>query len=218
MLTDEKRARLERLHTAIVNDVTDEMGIRDNVIPCTDIAPVWGRETVAGTAHTIQVVDIAYEKPMESNTTWLEALDAAGAGDVVVKAAPETDAGLWGELLSTAMQASDAVGAVIDGPTRDTRLIEEHGFPVWATGHTAIEGYGRVDDREFGVPVEIEGVTIEPGDVLLADYESIAVVPPDVLDEVLERAEADYETEDDVRAALRDGTPITEAWDEFETL
>jgi regulator of RNase E activity RraA len=222
-LTEDQRQRLEQLHTAIIGDVTDEMGIEDNMIPCMGIESLWGRPTVVGTAKTIQVVEIGYERDKTAvsgaDRVGLQALESIENGDMVVRAAPEgVTSGQWGELLSTAAMGQGAVGAVIDGPTRDSRMIEDHGFPVWCRGHSNIESWGRTDIREFDVPVEIEGVTINPGDVVMADYESVAVLPPEIVDDVLEEAEADYSVEEDVRADLREGRSVIEVWDDYETL
>jgi regulator of RNase E activity RraA len=221
-ITDEQRSRLENLHSAMVNDITDEMGIDDNVIPCTDIRSLWSREPTVGVAYTSQMVEIGYEEEREPDprdSPDLQYLDGIDEGDFVVRAAPDgTRAGMWGELLSTIAQVKGGVGALIEGPTRDSRMIEEHGFPVWCTGHSSLESFGRVSYREADVPVEIEGVRIEPGDVVFADYESIAIIPPDLVDEVIERGEAEMETEDEVREEIRAGRDIFEIWEEYETL
>lgn len=222
-LTDDQRERLSTLHSALVNDITDEMGIDNDVIPGTRIRPIWSREPVVGTAHPSQRVEIGYEEegsgddPEDSD--FFQYLDATEPGDFVVMAAPkDTEVGLWGELLSTIVAEQGAVGALIDGPTRDSRLIEEHGFPVWSDGHSAIESFGRVSFREWDVPVEVHGVTIAPGDVVFADYESIVVIDPDDVEEVIERGEEELETEDDVRADIRSGDSVFEVWDRYGTL
>lgn len=221
-LTSEQRERLRNLHSAIVNDVTDEMGVTDNVIPCKRLRSLWSREPVIGTAHPSQRVEIGYaeegdDDPRDSD--FFQYLEAVEDGDFVVMAAPDgTKAGLWGELLSTIAQENGAVGALIDGPTRDSRMIEEHGFPAWTDGHSAIESFGRVSFREWDVPVNVEGVTIRPGDVVFADYESIAVIDPDDVDEVIERGEEDLETENAVRSDIRDGDSVFDVWDRYGTL
>ncbi|QLC34793.1 RraA family protein (plasmid) [Halarchaeum sp. CBA1220] len=217
----EQRERLSNLHSAIVNDVTDEMGITNNVIPCTRLEALWSREPVIGTAHPAQRVEVGYEEagaddPRDSE--FFQYLEAAEEGDFVVMASPDTQVGLWGELLSTIVQENGAVGALIDGPTRDSRMIEEHEFPVWAGGHSAIESFGRVSFREWDVPVQVEGVTIDPGDVVFADYESIAVIDPDDVAEVIERGEEALETENDVRRDVRDGDSVYEVWERYGTL
>ncbi|MFC4990293.1 RraA family protein [Saliphagus infecundisoli] len=222
-LTDDQRERLSNLHSALINDITDEMGIGDNVIPGTRIRPVWSREPVVGTAHPSQRVEIGYEEEGSGDdpedSEFFQYLDSTQEGDFVVMAAPkDTEVGLWGELLSTIVAQQGAVGALIDGPTRDSRLIEEHGFPVWSDGHSAIESFGRVSFREWDVPVEVHGVTIAPGDVLFADYESIVVIDPDDVEEIVERGEEELETEDAVRADIRSGDSVFEVWDRYGTL
>ncbi|WP_435102931.1 RraA family protein [Halarchaeum sp. P4] len=225
-LSTEQRERLSNLHSAIINDVTDEMGIDDNVIPCTNIESLWRRDPIIGTAHTAQRVEIGYEEGGDeeeetdaTDSEFFQYLDAAGPGDFVVMAAPkDTEVGLWGELLSTIVQENGAVGALIDGPTRDSRMIEEHEFPVWAEGHSAIESFGRVSFREWDVPVNVHGVNISPGDVIFADYESIAVIDPDDVEEVIERGEEDLENENNVRRDIRDGDSVFEVWERYGTL
>jgi len=231
-ITPETHDRLENLHSALINDITDEMGIDDNVIPGTRIRPVWSKEPTVGVAHTSQRVEIGYEEgewedeeddkeeeddPHDSD--FFQYLEATEEGDFVVMAAPkDTEVGLWGELLSTIVQENGATGALIDGPTRDSTMIEDHEFPVWSDGHSAIESFGRVSFREWDVPVEVHDVTIEPGDVIFADYQSISVIDPDIVDEVLERGEEELEQENSVRSDIRDGDSVYEVWDRYGTL
>jgi len=222
-LTAEQRDTLENFHSALINDITDEMGIDDNVIPGTRIRPVWSKEPTVGTAHTAQRVDIGYEPDGDSSDAaendFFQYLEATEDGDFVVVAAPkDTEVGLWGEILSTVVQENGATGALIDGPTRDSTMIEDHGFPVWSDGHSAIESFGRVGFREWDVPVEVHDVTISPGDVIFADYQSIAVIDPDIVEEVIERGEEELETENKVRRDLRNGDSVTEVWERYETL
>jgi regulator of RNase E activity RraA len=222
-LSAEKRDRLENFHSALINDITDEMGIDDNVIPGTRIRPVWSKEPTVGTAHTAQRVDIGYEPESDSGdageSDFFQYLEATEDGDFVVVAAPkDTEVGLWGEILSTVVQENGATGALIDGPTRDSTMIEDHEFPVWSDGHSAIESFGRVGFREWDVPVEVHDVTISPGDVVFADYQSVAIIDPDIVDEVIERGEEELETENKVRRDLRNGDSVTEVWERYETL
>jgi len=222
-LTADQRDELENFHSALINDITDEMGIDDNVIPGTRIRPVWSQEPTVGTAHTAQRVDIGYEPEGDSSDAaendFFQYLEATEDGDFVVVAAPkDTEVGLWGEILSTVVQENGATGALIDGPTRDSTMIEEHEFPVWSDGHSAIESFGRVGFREWDVPVEVHDVTISPGDVVFADYQSVAIIDPDIVAEVIERGKEELETENKVRRDLRSGDSVTEVWERYETL
>lgn len=221
-LTEEQQDRLTNLHSAMVNDITDEMGIKNNVIPCKRLRSLWSREPAVGTAHTSQYVEIGYTEEREDdprNSLGLQYLNEISEGDFVIRAAPDdTSSGMWGELLSTIAQENGATGALIDGATRDSRMIEDHGFPVWSEGHSQIESFGRVSLREYGTPVNIEGVTINPGDVVFADYESIAIIDPEIVAEVIERGEEELEIENQVRRDIRNGDSVFEVWDRYETL
>lgn len=222
-LTNDQYERLTQLHSALINDITDEMGVSNNVIPCKNIRPVWGRDPAIGTAHPSQRVEIGYEESSDSDdprdSDFFQYLEATEEGDFIVMAAPDdTDAGLWGELLSTIVQENGATGALIDGPTRDARLIEKHAFPVWSEGFSSIESFGRVSFREWNVPVNVRGVTINPGDIVFADYESIVIIEPEDVDEVIKRGEEELEIEDNVRADIRKGDSVFEVWDRYETL
>lgn len=221
-LTEAQKTRLQGLHSALINDITDEMGIRNNLIPCVRLESLWSREPAVGTAYTAQLVDIGYQEEYADDPRDeldLQYLENIEPDDFVVRAAPTTTrSGIWGELLSVIAQERGASGALLDGPTRDSRMIEEHGFPVWSEGHSNIESFGRVSLREYDVPVEIEGVTITPGDIVFADYESIAIIGPEIVDEVIERGEEELEMEDQVRADIRDGDSVYEVWDRYESL
>lgn len=203
---------LGEMHTALVSDVTDEMGLTENVFD-PRIRPIWGEETVVGTAHTIQHVPIGYEMDdwEDHASEHLDAIEAISPGDVVVHTAPDdVTAGLWGELLSTAALARGSVGAIVDGFVRDARLIEERQYPVWARGPTPEDAYGRCCVKEYDVPVQVGGVAVAPGDIVVADYEGVVSIPSDVLDEVVDRASELEESEGNIRHKLEDDHSI---WD-----
>lgn len=212
MTNDEPIDQLKQMHTALISDVTDEMGITENVLD-PGIRPIWGKETIVGTAHTIQNVPIAYEMDEweEHAAEHLDAIEAISPGDVVVHTAPEcVTAGLWGELLSAAASVRDSVGTVIDGYVRDARLIEDQQYPVWAKGSTPADAYGRCLVKEYDVSVEAGGVTIDPDDIIVADYEGVVNIPSDALDEVVDRATELQESEGNIRRKLRNHESI---WD-----
>ncbi|MFB6219579.1 MAG: RraA family protein [Halobacteriaceae archaeon] len=215
-LDEDHRDRLERLHTAILADVMDDLGIEEKVLDIS-IRPVWGRETVAGTAHTVQMAPVGYETEGHFQAI-LDSMTDCDDGDIVVRSTPDIDVGCWGELLSTAARAEGAVGAVVDGPTRDTRKVEELGFPTWATGHSALDSNGRVDISDWDVPVVCGGVTVHPGDVIVADYEGVVRIPPEHLDAVLDRAEEDFETEQTVREEIESGRDFEAVYREHKKL
>lgn len=217
-LDDADRDRLEQLHTALISDVMDEMGMDDNVLPH-EIRPVLsGQHTVVGTAHTVQMVSVGYESEGHFEQI-LETIETIDPGDILVRAAPEgVSVGLWGELLSVAARSKGAVGAIIDGPTRDSDLIEDVGFPVWARGNSIVDSYGRVDTLDIGVPIVIGDARIHTSDVIVADTGGIIRVPSDAIREVIERAEEKESVESTVREELEAGRSFEDVYREHHTL
>lgn len=95
--------------------------------------------------------------------------------------------GHWGDLLTIAAQAAGAVGLVINGAIRDRRAIEAARFPVFHRG-TSPRQAAKAVSGEVGVPVEIDGVTINSGDLVIADGDGIVAVPTAAIGDVLSAA------------------------------
>src|SRR5207244_7446843 len=121
----------------------------------------------------------------------LSALDAVPAGAVVViPGGRAIDAALFGELMATACQARGAAGAVCEGYVRDLAQVRALGFPVFACGTIPYDVDGRFEFVGHDKPVELDGVAIEPGALIVADEDGVVVVPPEVEEEVLATAAA----------------------------
>ncbi len=170
------------------------------------IRPVHSRyQVVAGFAHTIQFVDSdeVLENPFDAE---IEAVDAIETDAIVViSTGLSVQNAPWGELLSTAAVARGARGAVMDGFVRDVKLIEELRFPVFATGMKPVDSNGRGKLTGWGKPIECGEVNVNPGDLVVADFDGIVVVPQALVDSVVERALAKVQGEHPSREELRKG-------------
>jgi regulator of RNase E activity RraA len=120
----------------------------------------------------------------------------------------------WGELLATASRYRGARGIVVDGFTRDTLQLIEMQFPTFVAGINANDSLGRIDVDGVGGPIECGDVKVEQGDLLLADYDGVVVIPAAVADEVITRAEEKVAGENLVRSKLAEGMPV---WEAFRT-
>ncbi|MFC3088402.1 RraA family protein [Tabrizicola soli] len=118
------------------------------------------------------------------------AIAAARPGDVlVVDYGGSLQSGPFGEIMALACRMRGIAGLVIDGAVRDSAQIAGLGFPVFARGLN-IRGTSKSDRGEIGVPVVLGGVTIAPGDVILADADAILVLDAGDLDPALAAAQA----------------------------
>ena len=87
-------------------------------------------------------------------------------------------------------------------------------FPTFVAGISCYDSLGRIDVDAVGVPIECGGVRVEQGDLVLADFDGVVVVPAAVADEVISLAEDKVSGENLVRSKLAEGMPV---WDAFRT-
>ena len=113
-------------------------------------------------------------------------------------------AGYWGDLLTTGAMKQGISGLVIDACIRDSDEIEALGFPIFCRGF-CIKGTGKDPAGSLNEPIGIGGVTINPGDIIIADRDGVVVVPKDRVEETIEKAYAREQKEARVRARLNEG-------------
>lgn len=123
------------------------------------------------------------------------ALDMAVAGDViVVDAGGDLTNAIIGELmLATAIQ-KQLGGFVINGAIRDYAAIHAGTFPVFAAGITHRGPY-KDGPGEVNVPIAVDGMIVEPGDLMSGDDDGILCVPYDAVAEVYDAAHAKHQRE-----------------------
>jgi len=139
------------------------------------------------------------------------AVDASGAGDVIVVAnGGRTDCAGWGGLLSQAAALRKIEGVVVDGACRDVPEALDVGLAVYARGPVAVTARGRVVEQSWGEPVQIAGTTVCTGDLVIADASGVAFVPQAVAEEVIKTAEEIAAREASMGAALRRGVAVSD--------
>lgn len=206
-----------RIGSSLVSDALDAVNEqRQSLAP--GYIPLIPDQVVVGYAFPVRVEGVD-EVPEVPYVGLLAALDAIGAGEVWVGASGGfRGASLWGELLSTACMAAGAVGAVVEGCVRDRGAIRALGFPVFGRGADPRDINGRGEVVAHGVAVEIDGVTICPGDLVVADDDGVVIVPEALIDDVVTAALEKRKGEDRFRRAVRDGVSPSEAFRRFGVL
>lgn len=206
------------LRSASVSDSLDAAGSRTHCLPAAISPIVPLANTFVGYAFPVTVERVE-EPPAERYVGLLAALDAVEKDEVVVVSVPGAlDVALWGELLSTSCQAKGVAGVICDGAVRDAIQIEALGFPCFARGTVPYDINGRVEIVGHGDPIEIEGVTIHQGDLVVGDADGITVVPQDYISDVVAAASTKTAVEAEFLQALADGMPISAAFAKFGVL
>ena len=163
------------------------------------LRPMHGGGVLAGPAFTVKT------RPGD-NLMIHKAMAIAEPGDViVVDAGGDLTNALIGEMMLTRIIKSGLAGIVIDGAVRDAGFIRGQKFPVYAAGVTHRGPY-KNGPGEINVPIAIDGMVIEPGDLIIGDDDGLLCVGFDDVDEVLKAATAKYEAEQKQIGNINAGT------------
>ena len=218
-----------KLYTPVVGDILDAMGHTHQILPAairpltalvppTMVEPMEqeNRNKLVGWACTILENDV-YSPQKKAFGYLTEALDQLRPNEVYVATGAHNSA-LWGELLTATAKVRGAVGAVLDGFSRDTPQVLAQNFPVFCTGCWAQDSSVRTNVCDFRCPIEIGQVTIQDGDLIFGDVDGVLVVPRQIVDEVIEKALEKAAGEKLVRKAIEGGMSATDAFAKFGIL
>lgn len=210
-LLQEYVGHADQLYSSVLADVLDGLGRRRQALP-KEVRPLCNDSKILGKIRTLKMKEV-FEIPEKPYALELKAIDDLRPGDVLVIEMNEgPECGVWGELLSTAAKARGAVGAVMNGPTRDTAKILELGFPTFAVGASPLDSKGRIDATEWDRPIHIGNVAIRPGDLLFGDRDGVVVIPHETAGAVLAAALEKVHGENTVRAELLAGQSVADVF------
>lgn len=210
----------KELYTAVVGDIMDKLGLLHQFLP-PQITPLRQDMFVAGRAMTVLEADV-FDEAANKNPVlkkpfglMLEALDDLKKNEVYVCTGASPTYALWGELMSTRAMKLGAAGAVVDGYSRDTNGILDLNFPTFSYGPYAQDQAPRGKVIDFRVALEIKGVKINPGDIVLGDIDGVCIVPKEAEQEVFRLAIEKARGEKIVRKKIEEGMSAKEAFDKY---
>lgn len=206
---------------ALASDCLDHMNLRNQVLK-SDIEMISGEGVMLGYAFPVRV-EAVFAAPDVPYVGLLKALDAVGKDQVYVTPSNRNNGGnhpaaFWGELLSTACKHKGVAGALTDGPVRDTTRMQSLGFKVFGVQTSPLDINSRYEVIEHNVPAEIDGVVINPGDLIVGDVDGVVIVPKNAIAEVIARVEEKNSGENLFRNAVRDGMPPSQAFAKYGVL
>jgi 4-hydroxy-4-methyl-2-oxoglutarate aldolase len=167
------------------------------------IRPVIKKAHIVGPALTVRT-------PGADSTIVHKAMGIAEPGDVIVidRCGDRLHA-CWGGVVTLAAHLKAVAGGIIDGPATDVDEIAEHGFPLYCRGVSAMTtkllGFG----GEINTVIQCGGVTVHPGDFVIADSNGILVLRPQEAASVAEKALAMQESEEQLIKELKAGKSLS---------
>jgi regulator of RNase E activity RraA len=121
----------------------------------------------------------------------LDLIDSTAPGSVmVIGIAGEADVAVWGGLMTAGAYARGFEGAILDGGVRDiTEIRRDYDFPVFSRSASPGTTLGRFKTLGSNIPVVCGGITVNPGDIIVADIDGVVVVPQALAEEVLKMSQ-----------------------------
>lgn len=168
------------------------------------LQPIQQGARIAGTAVTVRTVGI-------DATPILIALDALRPGDVlVVDRSGEDRHACFGAVMAAAVRQAGVVAVLIDGRACDFADIRAQGLPLWCAGPSPILGRRSEVGGAVNTPVSCGGVTVRPGDAILADDTGIVVLEPHEVEWVAQEGLRRQDHEAQVLARMAAGERLTD--------
>jgi 4-hydroxy-4-methyl-2-oxoglutarate aldolase len=199
--------RLAALDTCACSDAMDKLGLSG---VASGLHPVTVRRKVTGRVLTVRFGPVpgSGSGSGAGRHACTAAIDAARPGDVIVVAADgRLDAAAWGGILSLAATLRGVAGVIADGACRDVDEATDLGLPVYAMGVTPLTARGRQSEVAWDVPVPVAGVTVHPGDLVIADGSGVVFLPAEHAERVITAAEEVAATEKALSVRIKGGEP-----------
>jgi regulator of RNase E activity RraA len=222
--SDEELFALSRseLYTAVVGDIMDILGHKRQFLP-PSIQPLRDDMVVIGRAMPVlEMDDEGGEGPGRQSAVvnrpfglMLPALDDLKPGEVYVCSGSSPAYALWGELMSMAATNRGAVGAVVNGYSRDTKGILAQNFACFSMGRYSQDQRPRGKVVDFRCTIKFGDVTVRPGDIIFGDLDGVCVVPKEIETEVFTQSFEKARGEKRVFEAIKGGMKAQESWDKF---
>lgn len=201
-------ARLRALGSSTVGGVLDDMGI-NGLAPA--LKPAVRGRRFAGPAFTVQILVAARGtfKPDDFNIPAY--VDNAAEGEVIALAAGGAAVSTMGGVAALVAKQRGIAAIVVDGGMRDFDEILETDLPIFPRHGVPVSGKTRVRVAATGVPIQLDGALVNPGDILVGDDSGVVCVPRAVVQEVLDRAELADKKDRLMFEAVKKGMNLTDA-------
>ncbi len=201
-------AGFSSIPTATISDVLDGMKISGIVNGLRCLIP---DIRISGCAFTVKSTAGERDTYTAADFPIGRVIEQMQKGDILACDLGGREVSHAGGLACTAMKARGVSGMVIDGGCRDVDHILSIGFPAYARHVCATGAKTRVKILAINVPVEIKGIRVNPGDVIVADITSVAIVPSRVAPEVLEECRRREQLESQFVSNLQQGGTFEES-------
>ncbi|MGH1548392.1 fumarylacetoacetate hydrolase family protein [Leifsonia poae] len=209
-LSDDLRAKLASVATATLSSQLRKRGL--NNVSIDGLTATRPDTKVVGTARTLRYVpnrEDIFDSHGGGYNAQKRAFDGVGPGEVlVIEARGERGSGTVGDVLALRAQVNGAAGIVTDGGVRDLAVVAALDIPTYHNGpHPAVLGRKHVP-WDTDTTIACGGATVQPGDVIVGDAGGLLVIPPALVEEVVDAAIEQEREEEYIAEQVAAGHPV----------
>jgi len=208
--------RMSALDACAVSDALDSLGINGVVDVLTRRS---GEHKIVG---RVQTMALSAGAPPDGSKAHLgtQSISLAEETDViVVEQKTGINAAGWGGVLASAAKRKGVRAVVVEGPARDVDEFAELGLTVYSRSVTPRTARGRIHESGVNVAIEVGDVSVEAGDLVIADGTGVVFIPAANAEQVIEVAERVVAREKMMVEAVNAGQPVSEVMGkDYETM
>lgn len=197
--------------TSLISDVMDELGVPEGAIGGSTLRPTLLGALIVGPALTVRNIrqrsNALDAKAQVNRMAEFEAHNLAEDGDVLVVSGVTGMSNMGGISAMTGKRQGER-GAIVMGGVRDVRHSRSIGYPIWASEITPVTGKWRLETVEINGEVDMCGVRVNPGDLVVADDTGVCFIPRATVMPVLELCEKKKKAEDARMEAISEGVAV----------
>jgi len=197
---------VQSLDTASLSDALDSLGLPGGLAGLNQQVP---GTRCAGFAYTVLYEPVHESSGFKNAANYI---DDVPSDAVIVSSNPgRIDCTTWGDILTHVAVSRGIRGTLIDGAARDIDTVQRLNYPLFSRVRFMQSAKNRVQLKATQIPVQISGVTVHPGDLVVCDSSGCLVIPAARADEVIRRARAVEQTERDIIQSVNEGYSLEQA-------
>lgn len=190
VLTAELKARINSVGTATLSAQLRRLGL--NNVSIDGLRSTRPAARLVGLARTLRFIpnrEDLFDSHGGGFNAQKRAFDTLDTDDVlVIEARGETGTGTVGDILALRAQVRGAAGIVTDGGVRDIVAVSALDIPTYfANAHPAVLGRRHVP-WDTDLTIACGGAAVQPGDIIVGDADGLLVIPPHLVERVVEAA------------------------------
>ncbi|MCR8725199.1 RraA family protein [Frigidibacter sp. ROC022] len=202
--------RLSRWYTGDIHDVMSDLGLYGHLKGISLYGRLAPGRTVCGPAATVRYQPSS--RKGQPQDVYHGVIDNLVKGSVIMVDSSCAEGSGTGELMSTGAKTAGAVATVVHGTVRDLAEVQKLDYPLFGAGVSPVGVSGNMEPREAQVTLDIGGVKVSPGDIIIADVNGVVVVPAASARAVADAADAHGAAEQQARDRILKGEKLRDIW------